>query len=139
AYAMRMMNEAYNARSFQTAKRQLLALVSWLEENGEDDAASSLREGLQETLTVLKLDLPLALTRSLSTTNAIENLMGTIRGVTRNVKRWRNSNTMVKRWVSLSLSTAQRKFRAIRGYKNMITLVTSLRRKLQLDNTPLAA
>src|SRR5262249_31704905 len=83
AYAMRMMNEAYNARSFQTAKRQLLALVSWLEENGEDDAAASLREGLQETLTVLKLDLPSALTRSLSTTNAIENLMGTIRVVTR--------------------------------------------------------
>jgi transposase-like protein len=139
AYALRMMNQAYHARSFQTAKKQLLALVSWLEENGEDDAAASLREGLLETLTVLKLDLSAALTRSLSTTNAIENLMGTVRTVTRNVKRWRNSNAMVKRWVSLSLSTAQRKFRAIRGYKNMTSLVNSLRRKVQVDNSPLAA
>ena len=74
-----MMTDAYKSRSYETAKKQLKALVSWLENNGEDDAAASLREGLEETLTVLKLGLPPLLTRSLATTNAIENLMGSVR------------------------------------------------------------
>jgi len=43
------------------------------------------RTGHEETLTVLKLGLPATLRRSLSTTNSIENLLGTVRRVTRNV------------------------------------------------------
>lgn len=65
------------------------SLLSWPESNGHEDAAASLREGMEETLTVLKLDLPATLRRSLATTNAIENTLGTVRRVTRNVKRWR--------------------------------------------------
>jgi putative transposase len=69
------MREAYRAAGADSARRQLRHLVAWLERNGHADAAASLREGLNETLTVLKLRLPRTLTRSLSTTNAIENLM----------------------------------------------------------------
>ena len=54
------------------------------------DAAASLREGLEETLTVLTLGLPTRLQRFFATTNCIENLIGTVRHVTRNVKRWRD-------------------------------------------------
>jgi transposase-like protein len=61
--------------------------VSWLESNGHEDAAASLREGLEETLTVVKLELPPTLRRSLATTNTIENLVGSFRRVTRSVKR----------------------------------------------------
>jgi hypothetical protein len=59
--------------------------VGWLEDNGHADAAASLREGLEETLTVLKLGLPPRLRRFFATTNAIENLIGTLRHVARNV------------------------------------------------------
>ncbi len=57
-------------------EKRLQVLVTWLERNGYDEAAGSLREELEETLTVLKLELPDSLRRSLATTNAVENLMG---------------------------------------------------------------
>lgn len=44
-------------------------------------------EGLDEILTVVRLKLPKELRRSLACTNIAENMMGTIRRVTRNVKR----------------------------------------------------
>jgi len=98
----RMLVDAYKSESLKTARKRLQQLLSWLERNGEEDAAGSLREGLQETLTVWKLELPEALRRFFSTTNAIENVMGTIRRVSRNVKRWRHG-AMAKRWTALGL------------------------------------
>ena len=138
-HVRRAMREAYASSNVATARRLLRSLVSWLESNGEDDAAASLREGMEETLTVIKLELPTTLRRSLSTTNAIENVVGTVRRVSRNVKRWR-SGTMAKRWVALGLSTAQRKFRRIKGHRSLDILVQALRRKeKQLDNQSQAA
>ena len=100
--------------------------MSWLETNGHEDAAASLREGLEETLTVVKLDLPLTLRRSLATTNSIENLVGSIRRVTRNVKRWRGGD-MIRRWAALGLFNAAKRFRRIKGYREMPKLVAALR------------
>jgi len=134
-----MLTQAYRARSYDTAKKTLKTLISWLENNGEPDAAASLREGLDETLTVLKLGLPVTLTRSLATTNAIENMMGSIRLVTRNVKRWRNKDSMIKRWVSLGVCHAATKFRAINGKLGMPLLVAALRTTKTLDTKGKAA
>jgi transposase-like protein len=126
AYVARQMRDAYASATASTAKRRLLQLASWLEANGEDSAAASLREGLDETLTVLNLNLPKTLVRSFSTTNAIENLNGTLRRVTRNVKRWRDE-AMIRRWVALAVAEAQRGFRRVKGYRGMSALVTALR------------
>jgi transposase-like protein len=126
AYVARQMRDAYASATASTAKKRLLQLASWLESNGEDSAAASLREGLDETLTVLNLSLPKTLVRSFSTTNAIENLNGTLRRVTRNVKRWRDE-AMIRRWVALAVAEAQRGFRRVKGYKGMSALVTALR------------
>jgi len=78
AYVRRQMRDAYKSKSAKTAKMMLGQLASWLQANGEDSAAASLREGLDETLTVLRLGLPPTLCRSFSTTNAIENMNGTL-------------------------------------------------------------
>ena len=94
---------------------------------------------MDETLTVLKLNLPKSLVRSLATTNAIENLMETVRRVTRNVKRWRNKNQMVKRWTTLAISTAQRKFRRIKGYRDMPTLTNAIHKAKEVDTQVAAA
>ena len=126
-YVLSTMREAYRAASADTARKKLRGLVSWLESNGHEDAAGSLREGLEETLTVVKLDLPLALRRSLATTNNIENLVGSIRRVTRNVKRWRGAD-MIRRWASVGLFQAARRFRRIKGYREMPKLVSALRK-----------
>lgn len=122
----RVLREAYASTNADTARKRLRSLVSWLDSNGHDDAAASLREGMEETLTVLKLGLPPTLRRSLATTNAIENTMGTVRRVSRNVKRWRDGS-MVRRWVAAGLQTAQKRFRRIKGYRDMNALKKALR------------
>jgi transposase-like protein len=125
-YVLSTMRDAYRAASADTARKKLRGLVSWLESNGHEDAAASLREGLEETLTVVKLDLPITLRRSLATTNNIENLVGSIRRVSRNVKRWRGSD-MIRRWASVGLFQAEKRFRRIKGYREMPKLVSALR------------
>ena len=139
AYVLQTMKKAYKCKSADKARKRLQALVSWLERNGYDEAAGSLREGMEETLTVVKLALPELLRQSLATTNAIENLNGTIRRVSRNVKRWK-SPSMVRRWTALGVVTAQKEFRRIKGYRHMGALVHALRSKQKsLDSDEFAA
>jgi transposase-like protein len=126
-YVDRMLREAYGSTTAETARKRLRSLVSWLESNGHEDAAGSLREGMEETLTVLKLDLPLSLRRSLATTNAIENTLGTVRRVSRNVKRWKGG--MVRRWTAIGLVAAKKRFRRIKGHREMPALAAALRAK----------
>jgi putative transposase len=99
--------------------------VRWLDTNGQPAAAASLREGLEETLTVLKLGLPPTLRRFFATTNCIENLIGTLRHVSRNVKRWR-AGDMRRRWLGLGLLRAAERFRRIKSHHNLGALVTAL-------------
>lgn len=126
AYVRRQMRDAYRSKTLATGRKLLLRLASWLESNDEDSAAQSLREGLDETLTVLRLGLSDALRRAFATTNAIENMNGTLRRVCRNVKRWRGQS-MVRRWIALGLAEAQRKFRRIKGHRQLPSLIASLR------------
>jgi putative transposase len=125
-YVRQQMSQAYKSASAKVAKKLLLQLATWLEANGEDSAAASVREGLDETLTVLRLGLRSSLARTFATTNAIENLNGTLRRVLRNVKRWRGES-MIRRWVALGIAEAQRGFRRVKGYRQMQVLVAALR------------
>ena len=89
-YGSRMLSVAWHSDSAQLARRRLKVLLRWLEHNGENGAAASLREGMEETLTIAKLGVPAALRTFLVTTNAIENLIGSSRRTSRNVTRWRS-------------------------------------------------
>ena len=75
---------------------------------------------------MLRLGLSKTLCRTFSTTNAIENMNGSIRRVTRNVKRWRNE-AMIRRWVALAVAEAQRGFRRVKGHQQLPSLVAALR------------
>lgn len=119
------MRQAYKSSSVDSARKQLRSLAAWLDSEGHEGAAASLREGLEETLTVLKLGLPHSLARSLSTTNSIENVLGTVRRISRNVKRWRGGD-MVKRWTAVGVLTAQQRFRRIKGYRDLPALIAAL-------------
>ena len=76
-------------------------------------------------MTVLRLGLTGALQRTLRTTNPIENLDSAVTNYTRNVKRWRGG-MMLQRWVSAALLEAQKRFRRVRGYRDMPHLVVAL-------------
>jgi len=125
---------AYRTRDYDRAVRLLNNLARRL--NHEcPGAAASLREGLEETLTILQFKLTDALERTLATTNPIENLNGLIRNRTRNVRRW-ESGTMVLRWVAAAMDDAAKGFRRLKGHAGMPKLVAALRaRDAQLDGT----
>jgi transposase-like protein len=125
AYVRTSLRRAYRAVSAAAARQQLTALATWLERNGHADAAASVHEGLEDTLTVLKLGLPPTLRRFFATTNCIENLIGTLRHVTRNIKRWRDGD-MRRRWIGLGLLRAAERFRRIKRHGELGVLVTAL-------------
>lgn len=120
------MNQAYQCGSQKRAKKLLQNLARRLDQD-RPGAAESLREGLDETLTVLGLGLSKTLLRSLATTNAIENTIGTVRTVSRRVKRWR-SGAMIMRWMAAGLMEAERSFHRIKGYRGLPKLQLALSR-----------
>jgi transposase-like protein len=91
AWAQAILRRAYQATEMKTAQRLLLDLARRLEAE-YPSAAESVREGLEETLTVMGLGLSERLQRSLTTTNAAESLISRTRHVKRNVKRWRGKD-----------------------------------------------
>lgn len=118
------MRQAYKSVSVKTAKRQLEHLARTLQAT-HPSAASSIREGLDETLTVLELGLSHTLTRSFSTTNSIENMNDRIRQIARRVKRWRGGE-MILCWVGAGVWEAERGFRRLKGSAEMPKLVATL-------------
>ena len=139
AHVAHALAEAWASASADLARRRLKTLLQWLERNGESGAAASLREGMQETLTVLKLGLPPALRSFLVTTNAIENLIGSSRRISRNVTRWR-AGDMISRWAAVGLLQAEQHFRRVRGYRYLSLLKRALRGdSSKLDTTEKAA
>jgi transposase-like protein len=121
----RTMMTAYRCGHFERGKRMLLGLARQLDKK-YPSAAASLREGLDETLTVLRFALPSGLERTLSTTNAIEFVNSRIRKKTHNVTKW-NDGTMVLRWVAVALVETSKTFRKLRAYVGMPKLIAALR------------
>jgi putative transposase len=120
----RKLSAAYKMTSYHDAKHALESIGRELERLNPD-AAASLREGLEETLTLHRLQIPPLLRRSLSSTNLIESAFSRGRSVMRNVKRWIDSQQR-HRWLATALLEAEKKFRTIKGYHSMALLVNVL-------------
>ena len=118
------MRQAWESDNLEVAEKLLRNLARRLE-TVNPQAAASVLEGLDEILCLVRLGIPAELRRTLATTNAIENMMGTIRKVTRNIKRWRHGK-MVLRWTATSILEAQKGFRRIRAYKQLPILAVKL-------------
>jgi transposase-like protein len=124
-----IVSRAYKQTEVTTARRLLHDLARRLEAR-YPSAAASVREGLDETLTVITLGLSERLRQSLATTNAIESLISRTRHVKRNVKRWRGGQ-MVLRWTAAAVLEAVKGFRRLKGHKDMPKLVAALRARDQ--------
>jgi transposase-like protein len=117
---------AWAKGSPEAALKELLACVSWLEKLSPS-AARSLEEGLEETLTVTRLSLPLSLVRSFHSTNLIESCFARTEAWTRRVKHWHGAN-MVMRWGAAALLFAEKGFYRLRGADNLGKLIHALER-----------
>ena len=118
------MRAAYHAESAIVAEAQLEALANELERT-HPGAAGSLREGLAETLTVLRLGVSPTLARTLRSTNCIESMISIARTHSRNVKNWQNG-TMALRWCAAGMIEAGKQFRRVNGHLHLPALRTAL-------------
>ena len=116
---------AWDMTSYPDAKEELEKLLDELKEIN-DSAARSLQEGFEETLTLHRLGIPPRLRRSLRSTNLIESCFSVTRKFFRNVKNWKNGN-MVQRWGGTMLLEAEKRFRRVKGYRSMQSVVAAIR------------
>lgn len=124
AWVRAAMRKAWGLKTVKEARQKLTQLAAQLEDE-HPGAAGSIREGLEETLTLIQLGVTGALHRTLCSTNPIENLMGSLKRVTRNVKRWRGGK-MAVRWAVAGMVEAEKRFRKIRGHRDLLQLVAAL-------------
>ena len=125
------MRAAYRAETALAAQAQLEVLAGELDRT-HPGAAASLREGLAETLTVLRLGVPPTLARSLRSTNCIESMIGICRDHSRNVKHWRNGQ-MALRWCAAGMVEATTQFRRVNGHLHLPRVRTALERHVAAE------
>ena len=118
------MRAAYRMNSALAAQAVLESLARDLAKS-HPGAAGSLREGLAETLTVLRLGVPPTLARTLRTTNPIESMIEICRDHSANVKRWRDGQ-MALRWCAAGLVEAAKQFRKVNGFLHLPVLRKAL-------------
>ena len=114
------LEAAWGQKTYKEARERLEALTEELEPV-HSAAASSLREGMEEMLTLHRLGVRGALRKSLRTNNAIESLNSLIAGFTRNVKRWTNTH-QIHRWIALALVETERRLNPLRGAEDLLKL-----------------
>ncbi len=118
------MEAAYAEFDYKAANAKLEAIAKRVEYK-YPSAAESIREGLEETLTLHRLSMPGLLRISLSSTNPIESALSTARKTTGRVKHWQ-SGMQVLRWLSCGFIAVEKKFRKINSYKFIPVLINAL-------------
>jgi putative transposase len=108
------------------ARERLELLASELDRTWPD-AAASLREGMDDTLTLMRLGITGQLSKTLSSTNPCESMIEIVRYTQRNVKRWQHGD-MRKRWTAAGMLVAEQQFRRIIGYRDLAKLVIAIER-----------
>jgi len=120
----RRMRQAYHAESALKAEGELEQLARELDKT-HPGAAASLREGMAETLTILRLEVPPTLARTLHSTNPVESMIEICREHSKNVKRWRGG-TMALRWCAAGMLEAGHQFRRVNGRLHLPKLRAAL-------------
>jgi len=124
----RRLRAAWALDDHDRALEQLRALAGELA-HSHPGAAASLREGLEETLTVTRLKVRGRLKRTLASTNPCESMIETVRRTSRNVKRWQNGD-MCLRWTAAGMLEAERQFRKIIGHADLAKLALAVERDI---------
>ena len=118
------ISRAYMEFDYDKALHQLHIIANNLD-NRYPDAAASMREGLEETLTVYRLNIPALLRKTLTSTNAMESANSAAAGVVRRISKWRDGE-MVLRHMAAGFLEAERGFRRVQGFREMPFLIAAL-------------
>ena len=116
---------SYHSESNMDLMQPVLTALAGELDKTHPGAAASLREGLAETLTVLRLGVPPTLARTLRSTNAVESVISICRTHARNVKRWRDGQ-MALRWCAAGMAEASKQFRRVNGHLHLAALRRAL-------------
>ncbi len=132
----RRVDEAYAEKDYEKARTLMESLAKWAGKINPD-MAGSVREGMDETLTVLQLNVSPLLYKTLYSTNPIESLNSTLERFARRVKKWRDGD-MKKRWLAATILQAEKRMHRVRGSLGIVTLVRNMEsiideRRNQLD------
>jgi transposase-like protein len=133
AMACMRIRAAWGMDAYEEAQEALEQTADWLE-TLSSYAAGSLREGMEETITLHRLGLPAALRTTFRSTNPIENIFSTFRDRSRNVRNWSSSPDMPLRWTAAVLLDAESRFHRCRHFKLLPTLVNALTTRVSVAN-----
>ena len=122
------LRRAWAETDHERALEQLTALAIDLD-RAHPGAATSLREGMEETLTVTRLGITGKLKRTLQSTNPCESMISTVRVINRNVKNW-SSGEMCLRWTAAGMLEAETRFRKVEGYRGLANLAVAIEHDL---------
>ncbi len=128
------MRQAWRETDYPRALEQLTRLADELEHT-HPGAAGSLREGMEETLTLIRLGIRGKLRRTLESTNPCESMIATVRTTQRNVKHW-TSGDMCLRWTATGMLEAEERFRKVQGYRGLATLAVKIESDLRRRHEP---
>ena len=128
----RRWKKLHGCADYSTAKRAYAQLVEWLGHINHS-ALNSLEEAEMETLTVIKLGVPRLLRLTLLSTNPIESAFSVVKPKANRVKNWKSGTDQISRWAAATLLEAEKRFRLIKGHKDIPLLVNTLK-NLQLAN-----
>jgi len=131
------LRSAWKLDDHAVALERLRALAGELDRS-HPGAAGSLREGLEETLTLQRLGIRGSLKQTLASTNPCESMIECVRRSSRNVKRWQ-SGEMALRWTAAGMLEAERQFRRIIGYRDLAKLAVAIERDIARHRQPDAA
>jgi putative transposase len=130
----RRLRRAWGDTDHDRSLDALQVLASELDRS-HPGAAASLREGLEETLTLTRLGIRGKLKKTLESTNPCESMIECVRRTSRNVKRWQ-SGDMALRWTAAGMLEAERQFRRFIGYRDLAKLATAIEREIPQTTTP---
>jgi putative transposase len=134
----RRLRQAWQDTDHDIALEQLNTLALELDKP-HPGAANSLREGMEDTLTVTRLGITGKLKRTLQSTNPCESMISTVRAINRNVKNW-SSGEMALRWTAAGMLEAETRFRKVEGYRGLANLAIAIEHDLtRKRNKELAA
>jgi len=126
------IRQAYSLNDFEECKTSMHNVVNWLGKISHN-ASESLKEGLDDLLTLHRIKMPPELRKSFYTTNVIDSAFSNPKFRIRRVKRWNKKTDMIKRWAGSHLLEQEKTFRKVNAcgmIDNFLNIYFSIDKKL---------